>query len=335
VRRNRRRFWKSELNTDKHAAYATLYEVLVETIHLLAPFAPFVSEEIYQNILRSVSAEAPESVHLCDYPQAKAHLIDEDLESRMEATRRIVVLGRSARNRTGIKVRQPLLRLSVVYTGDGTKPSLKEMVTIIAEELNVKEIRFLQEAEDLYTLRAKPNFKALGPKFGGTVKAVAETIKELAPEEVTRLKRDGSLTLSVGGKDVELAIGDVDIATEEGEGSAVEKDEVFTVALDTHITEDLKDEGYAREFVNRTQTTRKMAGFLVTDRIDIYFRTTDRLRKAIQAMSDYIQQETLALNIFDDDRPGTFHQEWDIEGEKVVIAVEKCVQDEGRTNEKE
>ena len=323
VRRCRRRFWKSELNADKNAAYLTLYDVLVTTVKMLAPFAPFISEEIYLNIVRSVSDNAPESIHLCDYPEAKEDFIDTNLDSRMEAMRRIVVLGRSARNRTGIKVRQPLSKISVVYTGDGMKPDMEQMKPLILEELNVKDVLFLDKVEQLYIQKAKPNFKSLGPKFEGSVNAVAEQIKELRPEEIARLEKDGSVAITAEGKEFDISLNDVEIAKVEREGSVLEKDELFVISLDTSITEKLKDEGYAREFVNRTQSTRKLAGFNVTDRITIFFQATDRLKKAIQNLEEYIKQETLALTILDADRPGTFRKEWDIDGEQVIIAVEQ------------
>ncbi|MFQ6094488.1 MAG: DUF5915 domain-containing protein, partial [bacterium] len=323
VRRSRRRFWKSERNADKDSAYLTLYEVLVATIKMLAPFVPFVSEEIYQNIVRSVSDRSPESVHLCPYPEVEEEFSDGALEARMEAVRRIVALGRAARNRSGIKVRQPLPKVSVVYTGEGARPDIREMEPLILEELNVKEILLLDRREDLYVLKAKPNFKVLGPKFGGAAKGVAERIKRLGPEDLARLQGTATLTITVQDEEVEIGLEDVEIDTAEREGSVTEKDELFTVSLDTHITEELEDEGYAREFVNRTQTTRKLAGLNVTDRITIYYQATERLKKAVQALKQYIKQETLALDIVDEERSGPFRREWNINGERVAIAVER------------
>jgi isoleucyl-tRNA synthetase len=323
VRRCRRRFWKSELNADKDSAYATLHEVLVKTVKILAPFAPFVSEEIYQNIVRSVSDDAPESVHLCRFPDWNEERIDETLESRMEAVRRIIALGRSTRNKTGIKVRQPLSKLYVVYTGDEERPDIREMMPLMIEELNVKEILFLDSQEELYVAKAKPNFKALGPRFGGSVNDVAEEIKALSPEMVACLEKDGRLSVSVGGEEIEISLDDVEIERGGREGIISEEDELFTVSLETTITEALKNEGYAREFVNRTQSTRKSAKFEVTDRINIYYQATEKVKQAIQALQEYIKGETLALKIIDEDRPGLFRQEWDIDGERVVIAVER------------
>ncbi|UCE19399.1 MAG: isoleucine--tRNA ligase [Gemmatimonadota bacterium] len=323
VRRCRRRFWKSELNADKNSAYLTLYDVLVTTVKMLAPFAPFISEDIYQNIVRSISEKVSESIHLCQYPEADVGRIDVSLESRMGAVQSIVVLGRAARNRSGIKVRQPLPKVSVVYTGDGEQPDVGDMESLISEELNVKEIRFLAQKENLYVLKAKPNFKTLGPKFGGDVNTIAQAIKELAPEDVAQVKTAGSVSLPVQDQVIEIRLEDVEITSAEGEGCIIEEDGQFALSLDTLITEELRDEGYAREFVNRTQATRKHAGFNVTDRIHISFQASERLKKAIQAMEQYIKEETLALTIVPEERAGMFRKEWDIDGENVIIGVER------------
>ena len=323
IRRCRRRFWKSELNADKKAAYLTLYDILVTTVKMLAPFAPFISEEIYRNIVRSVSDEAPESIHLCRFPAADTGCIDETLESRMGAVQSIVVLGRSARNRSGIKVRQPLPKVSVVYTGDGGLPELGEMKSLLLEELNVKEVLFVDDRESLYVQTAKPNFKTLGPKFGDRVNAVADAIKELPPENVTQLQTAGSVSVEVQDQLVEIRIEDVEITKTEGEGCIIEEDGQFVLCLDTLISEELRDEGYAREFVNRTQATRKDADFNVTDRITIYYQAPDRLKKAIQAMEQYIKEETLAIQIIPEEHQGVFQKEWNIDDEKITIGVER------------
>jgi isoleucyl-tRNA synthetase len=256
-------------------------------------------------------------------PQATEEMIDEGLESRMEAVRHIIGLGRSARNRTGLKVRQPLSKLFVVYTGEGEQPDLRHMESLVIEELNVKKVLFLKSQQELYVSRARPNFKALGPRFGGSVNTVAGEIKRLTPEEVARLEKEGRISLSVDGKDLEITSNDVEIERGEREGMVSEEDEYYAVSLDTTITEALRNEGFAREFVNRTQSTRKAAGFEVTDRITIYYQATDRVKQAVQALEAYIKEETLALHVIDENRDGSYSQEWDIDGERVVIAVER------------
>lgn len=323
VRRCRRRFWKSELGEDKDAAYSTLYQVLLTLTKLIAPFAPFIAEEIYQNLLGSVSENAPESVHLCDYPTCDRSLVDIGLEDRMDLVKRIVFLGRSVRNKAKIKARQPLAKVLIAGLGERSKQKMVGMRELIIDELNVKQIAFVDDVEQLMELAVKPNFKALGPRLGKRAQAVAEKIGSLSTEELGKLKRGNKCTVEVEGYKLEILPSDVEIVEKERENYPTEADELYAVALDIHLTKELLNEGFAREFVNRVQSMRKQAGFEVTDRINIYYQATERLKKALTVLEGYIREETLALYLGEGNRKGELCQEWDVNGERAAIAVER------------
>ncbi len=326
VRRSRRRFWKSEMGPDKLSAYQTLYEVLVSVAKLMAPFAPFLPEDIYQN-LNSVGKEPFESVHLAEYPSPEAEAYrfrDEGLEAHMDAVRKVVSSVRSIRNEVGIKVRQPLSRILVYTKSAAIREGLPLMADIVRDEVNVKEIQFVDDPSELWVQKAKPNFKSLGPKFGKDVKKVAEVIANLPEESVNRLAQAGSEKISLDGREVEIKKEDVEILQENRDEFAVAVEDDFTVALDTHLTEELVAEGLAREFVNRVQNMRKEAGFDVTDRIRISFEGNTEIGQAIQKQADYIKNETLAEEISRGKLDGAFSKEWKINGQPVVIFVEKA-----------
>ncbi len=325
VRRSRRRFWKSEMGPDKLSAYQTLYEVLLTVAKLMAPFAPFLPEDIYQN-LNSVGKEPFESVHLAEFPapQAQAHRFrDQALEVHMDAVRKVVSAVRSIRNEVGIKVRQPLQRILVYTKSKAVREGLPLMAAIVQEEVNVKEIQFVDDPSALWVQKAKPNFKSLGPKFGKEVKKVAEIISNLPEKSIQRLVETGSEKIALEGREVEIKREDVEILQENRDEFAVAVEDDFTVALDIHLTDELAAEGLAREFINRVQNMRKEAGFDVLDRISIAYKGTEKVRQAIQKQADYIKNETLAIEIIPDRVDGDFRREWKLNGEPVTIAIRK------------
>ncbi|NOY78353.1 MAG: isoleucine--tRNA ligase, partial [Calditrichaeota bacterium] len=325
VRRSRRRFWKSEMGPDKLSAYQTLYEVLLTVAKLMAPFAPFLPEDIYQN-LNSVGKEPYESVHLAEYPSPEAHTFrDEALEAHMDAVRKVVSSVRSIRNEVGIRVRQPLSRILVYTKSKAIREGLPLMADIVRDEVNVKEIEFVDDPARLWVQRAKPNFKSLGPKFGKEVKKVAEIIAHLPEKAVNHLVETGSERILLDGREVEIKKEDVEIFQENRDDFAVAVEDDFTVALDTHLTDALRAEGLAREFVNRVQNMRKEAGFDVTDRIRISFQGNAEMSQAIQKQADYIKRETLATDLFEKSLDGAFTKEWKINGESVVISIERMI----------
>ncbi|UCH59392.1 MAG: isoleucine--tRNA ligase, partial [Anaerolineales bacterium] len=266
VRRSRRRFWKSEHDTDKNTAYATLYHVLVKLTRLLAPFIPFMTEAMYQNLVRLVRPTAYESVHHTAWPQADASAVDSSLLEQMELARQVASLGLSARNAAGLKVRQPLARV-LVYTS--ARQNLdQELVDIVMDELNVKGFEFVQEATRLVTYRVLPDNKLLGPRFGAQFPKVRAALAELDPAKVANAVSAGlPITLDVDGQRVELAPEEVLVQTQPAEGLAVASDKLATVAVDATLTPELKAEGLAREIVRRVQAMRKEAGFDIADRI--------------------------------------------------------------------
>ncbi|MFQ6112766.1 MAG: isoleucine--tRNA ligase, partial [bacterium] len=325
VRRCRRRFWKSEMGEDKQAAYETVYEVLYTLSKLIAPFAPFISEEIYLNLTKETAYEL-KSVHLAYYPKLDSPEFayrDAELEERMNLVRRIVFIGRSIRNESRIKVRQPLSRIIVVAKDKINQKRIEGMAKLVLEELNVKKIDFVSDAEKLVTKRAVPQFKQLGPRLGKDAKIAAETIRGFGQDEINEIEKRGEIKIVIQDRKLAISIKDVEIISESAKGLVVHKEPDLTVALDIEISEGLKMEGLAREFVNRVQNMRKEAGFDVVDRIKIYYQTSDKLSTAIETQSEYICNETLAETISRNSEKCAHSEEWDIEGEKAVIRIKK------------
>ena len=293
VRLNRRRFWKSEDDSDKAAAYLTLHVTLVTLAQLLAPFLPFLAEEMYQNLVRSFDADAPESVHLCDFPHPHDEQIDEALMANMALASEVVSLGRSARTDSGIKVRQPLPEIRI-YVEKGKPGALDGLKDLILQELNVKTLSFVDDPAALMSRSLKPNFRSLGKKYGKQVPAIQAALGRVDGDEAAaRLEQDGRFSLDLDGTEVALTSDDVAVETHARESLSVAEGEGITVALDTGLSEDLVDEGFAREFVHYVQNLRKASGLEVADRIEMTVETTDRLARALGAHAEYIQSETL------------------------------------------
>ncbi|HEY4644147.1 MAG TPA: DUF5915 domain-containing protein, partial [Bacteroidota bacterium] len=323
VRRNRRRFWKSERGSDKLAAYQTLYECIVAVTKLMAPFAPFLADELYRRMNVTTKRESTESVHLADMPVAEESAVDLDLERGMEKAQQIVYLVRSMRMRSNLKVRQPLKRILVPVSSEGDRSAVKRMEHIILDEVNVKQIEFVSDDSELVEKRAKPNFRSIGPKYGKSVQKVAEAIRSFTAAEIRKVEQEGSTTLAVNGERITILREDLEVLHEDIKGWLVESGNGMTVALDTELTEELIDEGLAREFVNRVQNMRKDAGFKVTDRIKIAYRASKRLEKAVRTMARYIAAETLALELTDKYSAGEHSETWKVNGEECEIGIER------------
>ncbi len=326
VRRCRRRFWKSEMGHDKLSAFQTLYESMLTVVKMLAPFAPYISEELYRDLTTGQQVESCDSVHLCMFPktgEAPAEYTDEVLESSMDLVRRIVNMGRALRNETAIKVRQPLSALLCVAESDKRRDAINSMKNLILEELNVKEIKFVDDASQLLSKKAQPIFKNLGPKFGKAVNSAAEAIRSFGDTEIDRILKNGGERLVVDGHEAILTEEDIKIETENKEGLVADTEGDLTLALETTITEELMYEGLAREFVNRVQNMRKDAGFEVTDRISITAQASPNMCTAIKNLNDYITNETLADSIDLGKVEGTVTKDWKIGDEIVSIGVTK------------
>jgi len=323
VRRSRRRFWKSEHDADKNTAYETLYHVSVKLIRLLAPFIPFLTEAMYQNLVRSVRPTAYESVHHTAWPQGDLAVIDEDLLEQMELARQVASLGLSARNAAGLKVRQPLGRV-LAYAG-GRRSLNPELVEVVMDELNVKAFEFVEEAGRLVTYHVLPDNKLLGPRFGARFPRVRAALAALDPSGVAASVAAGlPVTLEVDGEIVELAPQEVLVETRPAEGLAVAADKLATVAVDANITPELKAEGLAREVVRRVQSMRKEAGFDISDRISTFYRAQVELEAVFRAWSEYIQAETLTTELVAGDPPeGAYTEEHKIDGASLFLGVRR------------
>lgn len=289
IRRARRRFWATELNDDKKAVYNTTYEILVGISKLVAPFSPFLADEMYQNLTGELS------VHLADYPKADDTLVNKEVEERMDLVRDLVGLGRAARAQAKIKVRQPLQKILV----DGKYETLiSDLVPLIQEELNVKEVHFEKNLKDFMDFSLKPNFRVAGPELGSKIKAFGGALAALdASEVVPKLEAGETISLDVAGDKIEVTKDYVMINISAKEGFTVEMENNLFVILDTTLTEELIDEGFAREFVSKVQQMRKNNNFEVIDNIKVYFDGDDEITKALELYRDYIMQETLAVSI--------------------------------------
>lgn len=326
VRRNRRRFWKAEMGEDKRSAYQTLYEVLFAIAKLIAPFSPFLVEDMYQN-LKTTGSEDLESVHLASYPDPEDEayrFIDESLEDRMKAARELVSLCHSARNEAGYRIRQPLERVIVVTQSSKRREAIQALKQLILEEVNVRHIEFVDDASRLMEKKAEPVFRKLGPKFGAQVNKVADIIRGFSPKEIERLENKEMISISLDKrKHGDIGHEDVEIVSEARSGLIVQTEGEWIVALDTKLNEDLVTEGLAREFVNRVQNMRKRAGFEVTDRIRVYYEATPAMHRAIRLKKDFITGEILSVSMEDRFKEGSYHQDWEIERERMHVGIER------------
>ncbi len=297
VRRSRRRFWKSEEDADKVAAYLTLYECLEMLSKLLAPYMPFMAEELYRNLVAERYADVPESVHLCDWPETDAVLIDEDLSFRMGIARRVVNMGRAARNASQLKTRQPLAA-AVAAVDERQGAALLSLADVVREELNVKVLETVASAGELVSYRVKPNYRTLGPRFGKSMPEVAAAVAALDGAEVDRLLKAGEpVPVVVVGEPFELSDDDILVETEQREGFVIEREGDLVVALSTELTPELRREGLARELVHHVQNTRKAAGLQIEDRIHLTLEGPDEIVAMLEEFGEWVQKETLSVTL--------------------------------------
>ncbi|RKX79452.1 MAG: isoleucine--tRNA ligase [Spirochaetes bacterium] len=305
IRRSRRRFWKSENDLDKKQAYQTLYSVILKLITVAAPFIPFVTEEIYQNLKTD---QMSESVHLCDFPVPDQTLRDTELELKMSVVRQAVSLGRALRNMHSLKTRQPLKAIHLVTKNRNEKKILREMEDIIREELNVKEVIHRENEEDLIEYRAKPNYKILGKQLGKDMRLAAQKIEALNTREIQSLLEGAVLSIDLNGKILDLTRDNVVIQRLEKKNLKVINEGSLTVALDSEITEDLRQEGIVRDLIRSIQNLRKDAGLEVTDRINLYMDAPEPVKKAVEEFKDHLLNETLAVKLT-----------WERKGEPLLV----------------
>jgi len=322
VRRSRRRFWKSEHDADKNTAYATLYHVLVKYARTLAPFVPFVSEVIYQNLVRAVRPEAYESIHHTTWPEADSSIADDALLEQMSLARRVASMGLSARSNANLKVRQPL---SKVLVHAGKAVLRQELVDIVKDELNVKAFEFVEQEGALVNYKVLPDNKLLGPKFGARFPEMRAALLKLDPTKVAAIVSAGMpVSLEVAGETVELAPETILVSTEPVPGLAVAADKYITVGIDATLTPELKAEGLAREIVRRVQDMRKNAGFNIEDRITTCYQAEEALGKVFAVWGEYIASETLSTQLLSaPPMEGAYVEEHKLERETLVLAVKQ------------
>lgn len=324
VRRNRRRFWKSEKGKDKTAAYQTLYECLIAVTKLTAPIAPFLVDDIFYNLNSNSKKENVDSVHLSEIENPDLNLIDEQLEIKMEQAIRVVGIVRAMRMKSNLKVRQPLKKILIPVIDKKDEEIFLSMKDVILEEINVKELELISGDSSIVNKKAKPNFRVLGQKYGKEVQQVASIIKNLNSTEITLLQKNGSASFNINSQSYIITNEDFEIHFDDVQGWLVESDGKVTVALDTEITEELKKEGLAREFVNRIQNMRKDAGFEVTDRIKISVSSSEEFLHSILAKKEYITKETLAVDLNLGEPNGDFKSSEEIENYKCEIVISKA-----------
>jgi isoleucyl-tRNA synthetase len=296
VRRNRKRFYTSGMDTDKVAAYLTLYECLTTLLTLLAPFLPFTTEELYQNLVRNVDENAPLSVHLCDWPQVDESLIDEKLTRETHLVLLVVGLGHSARK--GIKVRQPLSALHVRVTNPSEEEALERLKGLVLEELNIKQLNLMSADNDMLAYTLKPQVKILGPKYGPLVQKILARFKALdahgANEAARQIQTTGKLSFTLEGQQVELSASEVEVVSTARPGFVTAEERGYVVALDTVITPALREEGLVRDLTHYIQDMRKKAGFKIEDHIALRLETDQELASILEHNRATLQAETLA-----------------------------------------
>lgn len=303
VRLCRRRFWKGEYGPDKIAAYQTLYTCLLNVAKLSAPIAPFFMDKLYRDLTTSTGTEAFSSVHLSEFPRSVKNFVDKSLESRMEKAQTISSLVLSLRKKEMIKVRQPLQRVMIPVLDENQRREIEAVSDLIKAEVNVKEIELLDDASGILVKQIKPNFKALGPRFGKDMSLIAKEIQNFSQEQINKLDRERSIVIDVSGKSITLATEDVEITSQDIPGWLVANSGNITVALDITITDNLRKEGIARELVNRIQNMRKDSGFEVTDKIKVHFAKNGVLEESVRENEQYIMSETLAEALYFEDAP--------------------------------
>ena len=324
VRRCRDRFWAKGMEQDKINAYMTLYTALVGVCKAAAPMIPFMTEEIYQNIVRSVDSTAPESIHLCDFPAADETMIDTALEKSMAEVLKVVVMGRACRNLSGIKNRQPIAKMFVKAPEKESGKLEDYFVEIIENELNVKTVDFTDDVREFTSYTFKPQLRTVGPKYGKQLGGIRNYLANLdGNAAMDELNEKGAISFDVGGTTVELTKEDLLIEMTQKEGYISQEDGGYTVVLDTNLTPELIEEGFVYELISKIQTMRKDSGFEVTDRIRVALSGNDKLTKVLRSNEKAIADKVLAVEVLDNQTLANA-KEWDINGEKAMISVEKA-----------
>jgi len=324
IRRSRRRFWKSEDDGDKQAAYVVLYEVLTNVIKILAPVLPFVTENIFQNLVRNLDSAAPESVHLCDYPVADESQIDTALMDNVDALRRVVELGRSARNKGNLKIRQPLAKLTFTVKNDAIADFIFDQQSVVLDELNIKAITRAEVESELIRYKVKPNLPLLGQKFGKELPAIRNHLNDADGAEVlAEIRSNKSYKMNLNGESISIGRDDLLIEAESAEGFTSSGDDNVTVGLTIKLTEELLQEGIVRDVIRQVQTMRKNANFAVEDRIIIYGLLEGPVGEAIRSFEGFFKNEVLAVELIEEDQSGEFSDSFQIGDQKIEFGLNR------------
>ena len=297
VRLNRRRFWGGGMTTDKLSAYQTLYTCLETVAKLMSPIAPFYGDQLFSDLIAVTGRETVESVHLSDFPKYDEALIDKDLEERMKMAQDVSSMVLALRRKVNIKVRQPLQTIMVPVTDAHQQESIEAVKNLILNEVNVKELKFVDNAAGILVKRIKPDFKKLGPRYGKIMKSLAAAIQGMSQEDILAFEAAGTFTLNVEGQEAAVELADVEIISEDIPGWLVANEGRLTVALDITVTENLRKEGLARELVNRIQNLRKSNGYDITDKINVTVLSSDEMDDAIKEFNEYIANQVLAVSV--------------------------------------
>ena len=320
VRLSRRRFWKGDYQTDKISAYQTLYTCMVTIAKLSAPIAPFFMDKLYQDLNSVTQKETSESIHLSDFPKFDQSFVDQSLERKMENAQIISSLVLSLRAKEKIKVRQPLQKIMIPIANQQQKEEILAVASLIKHEVNIKEIQLLEDASDILIKQIKPNFKALGPKFGKDMRFIAAEVQNFTQEDISKIEKEHQISICINEKNITLELEDVEISSKDIEGWLVANEGSLTVALDVTITEELRKEGVARELVNRIQNARKDLGLEVTDKIKLTILDDQNLQAAVSENKEYIMSETLTLKlVFIDELRNGVEVEFDTIKSKILI----------------
>jgi isoleucyl-tRNA synthetase len=322
VRLCRRRFWKGEYGQDKISAYQTLFTCMIEVAKLAAPIAPFFADNLYKDLINGTVLEGFESVHLANFPISDGDLIDSDLERKMQKAQRISSMVLSLRKKESIKVRQPLQKIMIPVLGDQDREDILAVEDLIISEVNVKEIDLIDDASDILVKQIKPNFKVLGPRFGKNMRSVGQAIQNFGQEDINVIEKEGKITLELDGNFVDLTLSEVEITSQDIEGWLVSNANGITVALDVSISPKLKNEGIARELINRVQNLRKDSGLEVTDKISLSIQSQDELELAVGENLDYIMNETLTAEL-NFDKEVTHGTEIEFDDIKSCVLIQK------------
>lgn len=324
VRLNRKRYWGGNYDNDKIAAYQTLYTCIDVVSRLAAPIAPFYMDMLFLDLDETTGRDNNESVHLTCFPKHDPSLIDKNLEDRMDLAQKISSMILGLRRKVNIKVRQPLNKIMIPVLNDNFKKKFDAVKELILSEVNVKDVEYITDTSDILVKKIKPDFKSLGPRYGKLMKSIASAIAEMSPENITELEKEGRFELIADGESILLTLEDVEISSEDIPGWLVTNEGQLTVALDVTVTYELKEEGIAREFINRIQNLRKESGFNVTDKIYVQIQKQESINTAIEKYADYIGSQTLALSVVLVDKlkdEEAYHLELD--DVKILIIIKK------------